>query len=102
MGKEATEQRTDGDGAADKSAKETEDAPAPSRAEVSNYEIVEHWFGVAAERLGEIIRRASRRWPTGPSRTALRCGLRPTSWASKELSRQRPPAAASSTSVQFG
>ena len=25
--------------------------PAPSRAEVSNYEIVEHWFGVAAERL---------------------------------------------------
>ena len=73
MGKEATEQRTDEDGAAgeqavpqegdagphsgaghgepDKSAKKTEDAPAPSRAEVSNYEIVEHWFGVAAERL---------------------------------------------------
>jgi glutamate dehydrogenase (NAD(P)+) len=73
MGEEATEQRTDGDGAAgeppvpqegdagphagaghgepDKSAKKTEDAPAPSRAEVSNYEIVEHWFGVAAERL---------------------------------------------------
>jgi glutamate dehydrogenase (NAD(P)+) len=73
MGEEATEQRTDEDGAAgqqpvpqegdagphsgvghgepDKSAKKTEDAPAPSRAEVSNYEIVEHWFGVAAERL---------------------------------------------------
>jgi glutamate dehydrogenase (NAD(P)+) len=73
MGKEATEQRTEEDGAAgeqavpqegdagphsgaghgepDKSAKKTEDAPAPSRAEVSNYEIVEHWFGVAAERL---------------------------------------------------
>ena len=43
----------------------------------------------------------SRRWPTGPSRTALRCGPRPTSWASNELSRQRPLAATSSTSVQF-
>jgi glutamate dehydrogenase (NAD(P)+) len=79
MGKEVTDQRTDEDGAAgggaageqavpqegdagphsgaghgepDKSAKKTEDAPAASRAEVSNYEIVEHWFGVAAERLG--------------------------------------------------
>jgi glutamate dehydrogenase (NAD(P)+) len=73
MGKEVTEQQTDengaaggpgvpqegeagphagaGHGAPDKSAKKTEDAPAPSRAEVSNYEIVEHWFGVAAERL---------------------------------------------------
>jgi hypothetical protein len=78
MGKEATEQRTEADRAAgdgpagetavpqegdagphsgaghgepDKSAKKTEDAPAASRAEVSNYEIVEHWFGVAAERL---------------------------------------------------
>ena len=40
-----------GHGEPDKSAKKTEDAPAPSRAEVSNYEIVEHWFGVAAERL---------------------------------------------------
>src|SRR5215210_7890704 len=40
-----------GHGQPDKSAKMTEDAPAPSRAEVSNYEIVEHWFGVAAERL---------------------------------------------------
>src|SRR3954453_2429632 len=40
-----------GHGDPDKSAKKTEDAPAPSRAEVSNYEIVEHWFGGAAERL---------------------------------------------------
>src|SRR3954447_24635871 len=41
-----------GHGEPDKSAKKTEDAPAPRRAEVSNYEIVEHWFGVAADRLG--------------------------------------------------
>ncbi|HEV7844844.1 MAG TPA: hypothetical protein VGO83_01190, partial [Thermoleophilaceae bacterium] len=40
-----------GHGSPDKSAKKTEDAPAPSRAEISNYEIVEHWFKVAAERL---------------------------------------------------
>src|SRR5688572_31719779 len=40
-----------GHGEPDKSAKKTEDAPAPRRAEVSNYEIVEHWFKVAAERL---------------------------------------------------
>jgi glutamate dehydrogenase (NAD(P)+) len=40
-----------GHGEPDKSAKKTEDAPEPRRAEVSNYEIVEHWFGVAAERL---------------------------------------------------
>ena len=36
----------------DKSAKQTEEEPTPSRAEVSSYEIVEHWFGRAAERLG--------------------------------------------------
>jgi glutamate dehydrogenase (NAD(P)+) len=41
----------DGHGAPDKSAKQTEEQPAPSRAEVSNYEIVEHWFHHAAERL---------------------------------------------------
>ncbi len=40
-----------GHGQPDKSAKQTEDEPAPKRAEVSNYEIVEHWFNVAAERL---------------------------------------------------
>ena len=75
MSEEATEERTDeadgesadgpavpqegeagphagaGHGEPDKSAKKTEDAPQPRRAEVSNYEIVEHWFGVAAERL---------------------------------------------------
>ena len=38
MSDEATENRAEG-------------MPGPSRAEVSNYEIVEHWFGVAAERL---------------------------------------------------
>ena len=41
----------EGHGSPDKSAKQTEEEPAPRRAEVSNYEIVEHWFGVAAERL---------------------------------------------------
>ena len=40
-----------GHGEPDKSAKQTEEEPTPSRAEVSNYEIVEHWFNVAAERL---------------------------------------------------
>jgi glutamate dehydrogenase (NAD(P)+) len=40
-----------GHGEPDKSAKQTEEEPAPSRAEVSNYEIVEHWFKVAAESL---------------------------------------------------
>jgi glutamate dehydrogenase (NAD(P)+) len=32
-------------------AKPPEETPGPSRAEVSNYEIVEHWFKLAAERL---------------------------------------------------
>jgi hypothetical protein len=41
----------EGHGELDKSAKRTEKEPAPRRAEVSNYEIVEHWFRVAAERL---------------------------------------------------
>jgi glutamate dehydrogenase (NAD(P)+) len=41
----------EGHGDPDKSAKQTEDAPAPRRAEISNYEIVEHWFKDAAERL---------------------------------------------------
>ncbi|MEA2407861.1 MAG: glutamate dehydrogenase [Thermoleophilaceae bacterium] len=40
-----------GHGSPDKSAKKTEEEPAPSRAEISNYEIVEHGFGIAAERL---------------------------------------------------
>ena len=42
----------DGHGHPDKSPKVSEESDAPQRAEVSNYEIVEHWFGVAAERLG--------------------------------------------------
>jgi glutamate dehydrogenase (NAD(P)+) len=41
----------EGHGNPDKSAKRTEEEPKPSRAEISNYEIVEHWFGLAAERL---------------------------------------------------
>jgi glutamate dehydrogenase (NAD(P)+) len=41
----------EGHGQPDKSAKQTEEEPAPKRAEISNYEIVEHWFNVAAERL---------------------------------------------------
>jgi glutamate dehydrogenase (NAD(P)+) len=41
----------EGHGEPDKSAKQTEEKPKPSRAEVSNYEIVEHWFKTAAEHL---------------------------------------------------
>jgi glutamate dehydrogenase (NAD(P)+) len=48
---EAGEHSGEGHGEPDKSAKQTEEGPKPSRAEVSNYEIVEHWFGIAAERL---------------------------------------------------
>jgi Glu/Leu/Phe/Val dehydrogenase, dimerisation domain len=42
----------DGHGAPDKSPRRTEEHDQPQRAEVSNYEIVSHWFDVAAERLG--------------------------------------------------
>ena len=48
---DAGEHAGEGHGEPDKSAKQTEERPKPSRAEVSNYEIVEHWFRVAAERL---------------------------------------------------
>jgi glutamate dehydrogenase (NAD(P)+) len=48
---ESGEHSGEGHGEPDKSAKQTEERPKPSRAEVSNYEIVEHWFKVAAERL---------------------------------------------------
>ena len=41
----------DGHGRPDKSPKQTEERQQPQRAEVSNYEIVAHWFGEAAERL---------------------------------------------------
>ena len=47
---ESGEHSGEGHGEPDKSAKQTEDKPGPSRAEVSNYEIVEHWFKLAAER----------------------------------------------------
>jgi glutamate dehydrogenase (NAD(P)+) len=42
----------DGHGEPDKSPRRTEEHPEPQRAEVSNYEIVSHWFWLAAERLG--------------------------------------------------
>jgi len=48
---EAGEHSGAGHGEPDKSAKQTEEEPKPRRAEVSNYEIVEHWFNIAAERL---------------------------------------------------
>jgi glutamate dehydrogenase (NAD(P)+) len=41
----------DGHGEPDKSPKQTEEHDQPQRAEMSNYEIVSHWFGEAAERL---------------------------------------------------
>src|SRR5918911_1034202 len=41
----------DGD-RADKSPRPTNEAEAPTRAEISNYEIVTHYFDRAAERLG--------------------------------------------------
>ncbi len=41
----------DGHGEPDKSPRQTEEHEPPQRAEVSNYEIVSHWFGLAAERL---------------------------------------------------
>ncbi len=43
---------TDGHGAPDKSPRPTGEHDQPQRAEVSNYEIVSHWFREAAERLG--------------------------------------------------
>ena len=48
---EAGKHSGSGHGEPDKSAKQTEEEPSPSRAEISNYEIVEHWFKVAAENL---------------------------------------------------
>ena len=53
------------------------------------------------ERLGEIMRRAFQEVADRAKKTALRFGPPPTSWASSELSRRRPPADTSSTSVQF-
>jgi glutamate dehydrogenase (NAD(P)+) len=56
MGEGVTEQReaaerTDGHGEPDKSPRATEEGQDVQRAEVSNYEIVSHYFGKAAERL---------------------------------------------------
>jgi glutamate dehydrogenase (NAD(P)+) len=41
----------DGHGPPDKSPRRTEEHRTPQRAEISNYDIVRHWFGLAAERL---------------------------------------------------
>jgi glutamate dehydrogenase (NAD(P)+) len=41
----------DGHGQPDKSPRQTEEHRQPQRAEVSNYDIVSHWFNAAAERL---------------------------------------------------
>jgi len=41
----------DGHGPPDKSPRETEQSQPAQRAEVSNYEIVDHWFTLAADRL---------------------------------------------------
>src|SRR5918994_4274988 len=41
----------DGHGPSDKSPRETEQTGTPQRAEVSNFEIVNHWFTLAADRL---------------------------------------------------
>src|SRR5919202_2196978 len=42
----------DGDGRTDKSPRPSNEAEVPGRAEISNYEIVTHYFDQAAERLG--------------------------------------------------
>ena len=53
MEQETAEQTSqDGDRPHDDSPRETEQSPEPTRAEVSNYEIVSHWFDVAQERMG--------------------------------------------------
>jgi hypothetical protein len=41
----------DGHGPSDKSPRETEQSGTPQRAEVSNFDIVNHWFTLAADRL---------------------------------------------------
>ena len=64
--------RGEGHGEPDKSAKQTEDAPAPRRAEVSNYEIVEHWF----ERRGGPARAAATTSPRCCARPTARCRSR--------------------------
>jgi glutamate dehydrogenase (NAD(P)+) len=49
---ETPEQQADGHGHPDKSPREANLQERPQRAEVSNYDIVNHYFGLAADRLG--------------------------------------------------
>ena len=56
MSDEATTPRmetagSDGHGPRDRSPREANKDERPSRAEVSNFEIVDHWFTLAADRL---------------------------------------------------
>ena len=50
-GTDADATGADGHGPPDKSPRETEQTEPPQRAEVSNFEIVNHWFTLAADRL---------------------------------------------------
>jgi glutamate dehydrogenase (NAD(P)+) len=50
--KTSTDQQTDGHGPPDKSPRQANLARPAGRAELSNYEIVNHYFGLGAERLG--------------------------------------------------
>src|SRR5918998_838233 len=50
--REAAEASADGHGPSDKSPREANRDEAPQRAEVSNFEIVDHWFTRAADCLG--------------------------------------------------
>jgi glutamate dehydrogenase (NAD(P)+) len=52
MADEREQQGGDGFGPTDKSPRPTNVAKSPPRAEVSNYEIVDHYFGIASELLG--------------------------------------------------
>src|SRR5215213_4756710 len=48
---DAAEAQADGHGPSDKSPREANRDETPQRAEVSNFEIVDHWFTAAADRL---------------------------------------------------
>jgi glutamate dehydrogenase (NAD(P)+) len=52
VSKEELHRGDDGYGEPDKSPREAEEAEGPKRAEISNLEIVSHYFDLAAERLG--------------------------------------------------
>jgi glutamate dehydrogenase (NAD(P)+) len=49
---EQTQEELHEEGEPDKSPRSANKAEEPTKAEISNYEIVSHWFGLAAERLG--------------------------------------------------